>query len=415
MEEEKIIENKQETKKEKKKHIFLKSILIILVVFLLFVIIISTSYYVLLQKRTKEITNSNAQATIKEEKIVEYGTTLNYEEIIENVVLANKLAKNTNIKIWINDTLIEQQYAFEIVGNVTIKVELSTPILPFSLNEKISEFSSQFLKQEIILDEQIYWTVQDTKMPKLFGVQDKEITEGDEIDIKAGITATDEVDGELEVTVEGEFDANKVGEYTLTAKAVDKNQNETVQTFKITVKQKPAQVTNPSTTKKPSSSANSNNSGSSNSSGNSNSSTNSNQTSSSTPSASTKEGRLALAKAEAKRVVSKIITSSMSNLQKATAICNYITTTVDVQYDQSSEAYKTNYGNEAYAALIMKIAACSGRCKAVTLLCDAAGLKSQHINQNQWTHQWNKIQMEDGSWIVIDSQIGFVGESHPLE
>lgn len=129
----------------------------------------------------------------------------------------------------------------------------------------------------------------------------------------------------------------------------------------------------------------------------------------------TKEGRLALAKIEARKVVKKIIKPSMSKREKAEQICNYITNTVASQMNQSTEAYKKNYGNEAYAALVMKIAACSGRCKAVTLLCDAAGLQSKHINQNQWTHQWNKIKIDDGSWIVVDAQIGYMGKKHPLE
>ncbi len=105
----------------------------------------------------------------------------------------------------------------------------------------------------------------------------------------------------------------------------------------------------------------------------------------------------------------------MSDLEKATAITNYIFETVEVQGNQSLEAYKTNYGNEAYAALVMKIAACSGRCKAVTLLCNEAGLKSQHINANKWEHQWNKI-LINGKWLVFDSQINLVGATkHPLE
>ena len=402
---EEVSNNQEEAKIAKKKHRLLKTILIIFILFLLLVILATSSCYVFLLKNKERITNCNTQAIIKEEKIVEYGSSLTYEEILENIVTTANLTENTTVKLWLNDTVFEEeQYVFNTVGNITMTIETSTPIF---------QTLSQFLNKEVVITEQIIWKVQDTKKPVLSGVQDREITQGEEIDIKAGITAKDEVDGDLEVTIEGEFDINTVGEYILTAKAVDKNQNEVTETFKLTVKEKQIQVTKPSTT---GSNKNSSSSGSSSSSSSSSSSnSNSNSSSSSSPNASTKEGRLALAKVEAKRVVSQIITSGMTNLQKATAICNYITTTVDVQTNQSSEAYKTNYGNEAYAALIMKIAACSGRCKAVTLLCDAAGLKSQHINQNQWTHQWNKIQMEDGSWVVVDAQIGLVADKHPLE
>ena len=70
-----------------------------------------------------------------------------------------------------------------------------------------------------------------------------------------------------------------------------------------------------------------------------------------------------------------------------------------------TEAYKTNYGNEAYAALILKKAACSGYCKAVTLMCNAAGLQSKHINANKWEHQYNEV-YAGGRWIKLDAQGG---------
>lgn len=105
----------------------------------------------------------------------------------------------------------------------------------------------------------------------------------------------------------------------------------------------------------------------------------------------------------------------MSNYDKAHAIFKYLNTNVTIQTDQSNEAYKTNYGNEAYAALIMKKAACSGYCKAVTLMCNVAGLQSKHINANQWKHQWNTV-LINGEWIILDAQGGiFGGTIHPLE
>lgn len=136
----------------------------------------------------------------------------------------------------------------------------------------------------------------------------------------------------------------------------------------------------------------------------------------------TKAQREELAKIEAKKVINKIITPDMNKLQKAEAIFKYLHSTVETQHNQSNEAYKTNHGDEAYGALILKKAACSGVANAVTLLCNEIGLKSQHINKNKWKHQWNKVLIDDNSfpeenehWIVLDAQGGFFGDQHPFE
>lgn len=113
--------------------------------------------------------------------------------------------------------------------------------------------------------------------------------------------------------------------------------------------------------------------------------------------------RLKLAKKEAKRIVKKYTNNSMSKKQKARILAYYVIKNVGSQLDQSSAKYKKNYGNEAYAALIMHLSACSGRCKAYKMLCDAAGIKCKHVNANKWTHQWNKVYI-GGKWIIVDTQ-----------
>ena len=251
---------------------------------------------------------------------------------------------------------------------------------------------------KIKVSKELKLKVEDTKSPEITGYKDKTITVGDKIDLKSGIKASDLVDGELEFKIDGTVDTKKAGTYKIKIIATDKNGNETTKEFTVTVKEKKTTTSSGSkgTTSKKSSTSNK-------------------SSSSSGSSTSTVAGRLSLAKAEAKRVVAKIIKPGMSDYDKAYAIMMYIYENVDVQTNQSAEAYKKNYGNEAYAALVLKIAACSGRCKAVTLLCDAAGLKSQHVNKDLWTHQWNKV-LIDGKWIILDSQAGILGgEKHPLE
>lgn len=427
--------NVKEEAQNSKVNTLAKVLLIIFVVLLVILIILIIIGGIYFNNEKEKIISQNLNSLNTDQVILEYGEKLSYETILERIVKIDELYEGTNLDISINGETInpEEEYELKSVGDLKININTNNELLNIDISDE----------QEII------WKVEDTQKPILSGVKNRTIEEGEKIELKDGITAKDNVDGELEVTIEGEFNNKKAGKYTLKAKAIDRNNNEVEKTFTVTVEEKEEEPENEISTANNEKNNNSNNSNSNNNSvsnsnsnknqsnnsnGNSNSSNNSNKNNSdstsgsnnnnnsgsngsgnSTDPTSTQSGRLALAKAEAKKVVSSIITSGMTKLEKAEAICYYITSTVSVQSNQSSEAYKTNYGNEAYAALILKKAACSGRCKAVTLLCDAAGLESQHINANQWTHQWNKIKIDDGSWIVIDAQIGYVGTRHPLD
>lgn len=115
--------------------------------------------------------------------------------------------------------------------------------------------------------------------------------------------------------------------------------------------------------------------------------------------------RLKLAKKEAKRIVKKYISSDMNTAERAYVLSRYLTENCSWQKDQSTAAYKKNYGNEAYAALVMKKAACSGYAKAYTMLCNLANVPVRHVNQNQWTHQWNEVKIGN-KWIKVDTYGG---------
>ena len=91
--------------------------------------------------------------------------------------------------------------------------------------------------------------------------------------------------------------------------------------------------------------------------------------------------------------------------ERAFVLFRYLTEHCSWQLNQSSEAYQKNYGNEAYAALVMKKAACSGYAKAYTLLCEAANVPVRHVNAGSWTHQWNEVKV-NGKWIKVDAYGG---------
>lgn len=80
--------------------------------------------------------------------------------------------------------------------------------------------------------------VEDTKMPVFNGIEEVLTFSGEDVDIeeelKKHITAEDPVDGELEVSFEVIAGENEYT-YDVEAKATDKNENETVETFQVIV------------------------------------------------------------------------------------------------------------------------------------------------------------------------------------
>ena len=397
--------------KKENKHMKIFLIISMVLIILGLLLLIAREGYIYYKQQENKIKEQNQKALKSKSEIVEYGDNISYEDVLSELIAVSDIASGTTYTVKIDGKTLEptESYKAEKVGDLPIIIETHCSTLLF---------------KNITNQKENIWNVEDTQKPIIEGVSNKEITQGDDFDAKAGIKAVDAVDGNLEIVIEGNVDTTKVGEYKLTVKAVDKNQNETSQEFTVTVKKKEEKTVkdNTNTSKNNTNTSNNNTNTSKNNTNTSNNNTNTsknntnnnNANQTSNP-ASTKEGRLKLAKEEAKRVVSKIITNGMTKKEKAIAICNYIYETVESQNDQSTEAYKKNYGDEAYAALILKKAACSGRCHAVTLLCNEAGLESQHVNENLWKHQWNKVKIDDGSWLVIDSQINLYGLSHPLE
>ena len=83
-------------------------------------------------------------------------------------------------------------------------------------------------------------------------------TDGRYVLTESGISARDPVDGELEITIEGEVKKDEIGEYKIIVKATDKNSNETSAEFTVKVKEKPVVTTRPATSSSSNKSSNTN-------------------------------------------------------------------------------------------------------------------------------------------------------------
>lgn len=96
-------------------------------------------------------------------------------------------------------------------------------------------------------------TVVDTQMPVIEGKDNIEITQGDTLNLKELYSASDPIDGDLELTFT-EYDLNKVGEQKITVSAKDANENEAKLELTLKVNEKAVVANRPSggNTSKPS-------------------------------------------------------------------------------------------------------------------------------------------------------------------
>lgn len=75
----------------------------------------------------------------------------------------------------------------------------------------------------------------DTVAPVISGAKDVTLKVGDEFDPTEGVTATDDVDGSVDVRVTGKVDTSKSGKYEITYTAIDKAGNKATKTITVTV------------------------------------------------------------------------------------------------------------------------------------------------------------------------------------
>lgn len=392
----------------KKKHTWI-IIAIVSIIIICFIALASLYIYqdTFNKKYANEISNIEKQneSSLKEYNTeVEYLNSLTYDDLISNLIDQDKILKETNITIYIDDKEFtkEDTLVFDKVGDILVKIELTYEYKYKVLTEETKTIKNK--KESII-------TVNDTIFPVLAGVEDKEITVGDELDILSGITATDEVEGELVVNYEGEVDSTKAGEYTVIIYAVDSNGNKTEQEMKIIVKAKTTTSSSSGnsnssnkTTTKPSSSTSNNTNSSSNSSSCKYTTTLKNRGYNSSDKEACKKDQeaSAVAKEIANAVLAKGYTSDIDKVSEAASrVSAYYSSGVHVE---SGVDYRTPYG-----VFIKGEASCAGCTRALIQVLEYLGFTNLvHANANSWTHQWVILTM-DGEVGYADGQIGYVG------
>lgn len=206
-----------------------KSLILICIIIVSIIVGLGIGYYILDNKDKQK--EANIRKMLEQEfrlsnRTVEYGTTMN---LLNEKEKSNTLSKNIEIyyNIYSGDNKVTD-YKFNEIGEV-------------KFTEVNYAYYKDFLNQtkKIEVERVSTYIVEDTKKPIIEGVTNKEITVGDSIDLKEGIIARDEIDGDLEIVIEGNVDTNIAGEYNVKVIAKDKNDNTTEETYVVKVNNKP--------------------------------------------------------------------------------------------------------------------------------------------------------------------------------
>mgnify|MGYP006987329558 CR=1 FL=1 len=64
---------------------------------------------------------------------------------------------------------------------------------------------------------------------------------------------------------------------------------------------------------------------------------------------------------------------------------------------------EANHYNDPYGYFVLRTASCAGCARATALCLDILGIPYEHVNENQYSHQWCRVPMEDGSYWICDA------------
>lgn len=99
---------------------------------------------------------------------------------------------------------------------------------------------------------------------------------------------------------------------------------------------------------------------------------------------------------EALKIVQPLV--GLSKEEQAKGIFNALRTMADngtVSYSEEAPHY-----NDAYGYLINHVASCAGSARTTGLCLNMLGMSYEHVNENQWDHQWCRVNINGVMWIV---------------
>lgn len=92
-----------------------------------------------------------------------------------------------------------------------------------------------------------------------------------------------------------------------------------------------------------------------------------------------------------------------------------IAVAIRAMFDNGQVRYSTseNHYNDPYGYFVLGVGSCAGCARATGLCLNMLGISYEHVNENQWSHQWCRINV-DGTYWICDAYGLYVGpESAP--
>lgn len=190
-----------------------------------------------------EKTNSNIVSTFSMTKV-----SLNDEDALKKIINENFDENLKNLSLVSDD---EDKKVFETedyvvtasgldlnsVGhqtvNLTLERKASENVLPFELPA-----AANLPKTEVEpTTKQIHLKVEDTTAPEIVGEDTYTTDQNVKLDLVNSLSATDDNDGEVEVSISGDVDYGTIGSYTLVASATDKSGNTSTKNITVNVEE----------------------------------------------------------------------------------------------------------------------------------------------------------------------------------
>lgn len=83
----------------------------------------------------------------------------------------------------------------------------------------------------------------------------------------------------------------------------------------------------------------------------------------------------------------------------------YIKDELRSMLDSGKVAYTTDvpHYNDPYGYFIAGVSSCAGCTRATGICLNVLGIPYEHVNENQWRHQWCRVKMQDGTYWICDA------------